>query len=267
MVSPLLGAGAALASQFIPNMKVWSLRNLDSDEVVQGQFEAQNVSEQITTTWAQHTSLNRENAISQFVHGNSDQVSFSSRFFKNNAFDTTPEEKLKKLKSWAKIDPSVRRPPILQFWVGDGHLTVDCYISGIAIDYGRPEMFGGLRDVTFNMSLNQFSSFSIDDEGVTDTIYVRAKERDYYELIAFYQYGNPLIGDIVRKDHPTLQRLDPGEIVKFPSIEGIRSKEVTQTSTALKTAFGKRDTPQKRLRIAFFESRSGSYVSHLLKLE
>lgn len=265
MVSPLIGVGASLASNFIPNMKVWVLTNLDSNESIQGQFEAEGLSEEISATWGKFTSINRQKPIQQFLHGNSDQVSFTARLFRNHALDETPKKKLDKLKSWVRIDPSVRRPPILQFSVGDGHLTKNCIIVGISSRYGRPDYFGGLRSVEFTMALEEFSTFSLEDEEETDTRYARAKDGQYYELLAYYEYGDPLVGDIIRKDHPQLQRLQTGDIVKLPSIEGIRDKEVTQTSIPLKTGFGKKDTPQKRLRIQFFESRSGSYVSHLLQ--
>lgn len=267
MVSPLFGVGASLASNLIPNMKVWRLSNLDSNEVLEGQFEAEGLSEEVSTSWAQFTSLNRQNPILQFVHGNADTLSFTGRLFRNNALDSSPQDKLDKLKLWSRIDSSVRRPPILQFSVGDGHVSINCVIVGISIRYSRPDFFGGLRDVTFNVSLLQFSTFSLDDEEQTDTRYARASERDYYEMLAYKEYGNPILGDIIRKDHPDKQRLQPGDIVKLPSIEGIRDKEVTQTSTILKTAFGKRDTAQKRLRLSFFDKRSTSYVSHLLQAQ
>lgn len=265
MVSPLLGAGAALATSLIPNAKIWNLQNLDSGETLQGQFEPQGLSEEIGTNWGQFTSLNRGKPILQFLNGNADQVSFQGRFFRNNALDTSPEDKLNKLKSWARIDNDLRRPPVLQFWVGDGHVTINCVIVGMSTNYGRPDFFGGLRDVGFTLNLLEFTPYALDDEIQTDTRYARAKERDYYELLAFKEYGNPLVGDLIRKDHPELQRLDPGDIVRLPSIEGIRGRTVTQTSVPLKTAFGKKDTAQKRLRLAVFDRKSESYVSHLLQ--
>lgn len=265
MVSPLLGAGAALATQFIPNAKIWNIQNLDSGQVLQGQFEAQGVGEQINPNWGQFSSLNRAHPIFQFLNGQADQTAFTGRLFKNNALDTTPELKLGMLKSFAKVDDTLRRPPILRFWVGDGHLSINCIITSLSISHRRPDFFGGLRDVSFNVSLLEFTPFSLEDERQDDTRYARARERDYYELLAFHEYGNPLIGDIIRKDHPELQRLQPGDIVRLPSIEGVRGQEVTQRSIPLKTAFGKKDTAQRRLRLEFFDLRSTSYVSHLLQ--
>lgn len=265
MVSPLLGAGAALATSLIPNAKIWNLQNLDTGQVVQGQFEPQGTSKEIASNWAQFTSMNRGKPILQFLNGAADQASFQGRFFRKHGFDDSPEKKLQTLESWARIDGALRRPPVLQFWVGDGHLMINCVLIGMSVQYGVPDRFGGLRDVTFTMRLLEFTPFSLDDEVQTDTRYARAKERDYFELLAFKEYGNPLIGDVIRKDHPKIQSLEPGDTVKLPSIEGVRGKKVTQTSVPLKTAFGRKDTAQKRLRLAFFDLRAESYVSHLLQ--
>lgn len=264
MVSPLLSAGAAAATTFIPNFKVWQMRNLDSGQVLQGQFEPENVTRDVGANWGQFTSLNRQNPILQFLNGAQQQVSFDGRFFRDHALDSSPEVKLDMLISWTKIDSSLRRPPIVQFWVGDGHLQMNCVITGITSRYGRPDFFGSLRDVVFSVSLLEFTTYSIDDAEQTDTRYARARERDYFELLAFEEYGNPLIGDVIRKQHPRLQNLLPGDIVRLPSIEGVRTVQVTQTSIPLKTAFGRKDTPQRRLRLQFFDKRSGAYTSHLL---
>lgn len=263
MVSPLLSASAASATRFIPNFKIWNLRNLDTGQTLQGQFEAQNVVRELGANWGQFTSLNRQHPILQFLTGSAEKVSFEGRFFRNHALDTSPEVKLDMLASWTKIYDAVRRPPVLQFWVGDGHVMINCVITGIGVSYKRPDFFGGLRDCTFTVSLLEFSTFSIDDEQEVNTRYARARDRDYYELLAFEEYGNPMLGDVIRKDHPKLQALESGDIVRLPSIEAVRVVTVTQTSIPLKTAFGRKDTPQKRLRLQFFDKRAGAYVSHI----
>jgi hypothetical protein len=266
MVSPLLSglsAGAAVATQFIPNLKVWNLKNLDSGQTIQGQFEAENVRREVAVNWGQFTSLNRQNPILQFLNGAADRVSFDGRLFSKSALDSSPHDKLDLLISWTKIDPALRRPPIVQFWIGDGHMTLNCVIVGISTQYERPDFFGGLRDCTFSVSLLEFSTFSLDDAEEVDTRYAHARERDYFELLAFQEYGNPMIGDVIRKQHPALQSLATGDIVRLPSIEGVRSTPITQTSIPLKTAFGRKDTPQRSLRQQFFDKRSGNYVSHL----
>jgi hypothetical protein len=266
MASPLLTtstAAAATATRFIPNFKVWNLHNLDSGEILQGQFEAENVGRDIETNWGQFTSLNRQNPILQFLNGSADKVSFDGRFFRNHALDSTPDQKLDLLIAWTRIVPWLRRPPILQFWVGDGHMMMNCVVTNVKLTYARPDFFGGMRDVAFSVSLLEFTPFSLDDAEQTDTRYARARDRDYFELLAFEEYGNPMIGDVIRKMHASLQSLEPGDVVKLPSIEGVRSKQVKQTSIPLQSGFGREDTPQRRLRLQFFQKRSNKYVSHL----
>lgn len=264
MVSPLIGQGIALATKLLPNSKTWFLENLDSGEVLQGQFEPNNSALDVTVYWAAQTALNRGNSILQFLNGGDDTINFEARLFKENGFSLSPEEKLSKLISWARIDPSVRRPPVLHFYVGDGHQSMNCVITGIGgISYGRPDAFGALRDVSFSVSLLRFVPFSLDDTGETDTRYARAKDRDYHELLAQQEYGNPMLGVVIQQAHPDQQNMKDGDVVKLPSIEGVRNKQIMPRSISLGTAFGRKDTAQRRNRIFFFDLRSASYVSHV----
>lgn len=262
MVSPLLSAGAAAATTLIPNFKIWQMKNLDTGELLQGQFEPTNVSRDVGANWGQFTSLNRQNPIMQFLNGAQETLSFDGRFFRDHALDKSPKLKLEQLISWTKINDKVRRPPVLQFWVGDGHIQMNCVIAGVTATYQRPDFFGELRDVGFSIQLLEFTTFSIDDAKEVDTRYAHARERDYFELLAYEEYGNPMIGDVIRKQHPQLQSMEPGDIVKLPSIDGVRTVKVTQTSIPLKTAFGRKDTAQRELRLQFFDKRSSTYVSH-----
>lgn len=266
MVSPLIGQGVAAATLLLPNFKAWFLHNLDTQEILEAQFEPEELTEEVGANWAQHTALNRGNAILQFLNGSNDTGSFKGTFYKQHAFDDTPLKKLQKLKSWARPNSSVRRPPVLLFHVGDGHVEMNAVITGITgIRYGRPDAFGGLREVEFNVQLLRFEPFSLDDTGETDTRYARAKDRDYYELLAQQEYGDPLIGDVIRKQHPDQAQLEDGDVVRLPSIEGVRGTRVEQTSIQLRTAFGRKDTPQRRLRLEFFDLRNVSQVSHILQ--
>lgn len=260
---PGVGAGIALAQQIVPSLRTWWLENLDTGEKIRGQFEPSNASRVVAAKWAQNTALNRENAILQFLQGSNDTHQFSGMFFKQSVAHPSPEKALEKLISWARIDPAIRRPPIVRYWLGDGHVSVDAVITGISnIVYGRPDRLGMLRQVSFTVDLLKFQPFSLDDTGATDTRYARAKQGEYYEFLAFQEYGNPMIGDVIRKDHPKQPTLVEGDVVKLPSIEGVRGKTIQQTSVPLKTSFGRRDTPQRRLRLFFFELRSKPRVSH-----
>jgi hypothetical protein len=273
-----LGQGLAIGASLLPNFRVWNMRNLDTNEVLQGQFEAVAATENVAVNWEQHTALNRSNSILQFVNKENDTLSFGARFYRDSITgdpllggapligDGNPLGKLAVLKKWTEPDPGLRRPPILEFWVGDGHIQMTCVIVNLTdIVYGRPDFFGGFRDVTLTIDLLKFSTFSLDDEGETDTRYAHAKDRDYYELLAYQEYGNPMLGDVIRKQHPDQPLLEQGDIIRLPSIEGVRNQEITQRSLQLKGGFGRKSTPQKTLVQGFFSKRSTSYVSHVLQ--
>lgn len=265
MVSPLIGQGVAIATKFIPNLRTWFLENLDTSQVIQGQFAPQTTNENVGANWATHTTLGRDNNIIQFLNNAPPNISFEGLFYRDAATDSDPNEKLAELKSWARVNASVRRPPVLHFYVGDGHVGMTSVIHSITnIAYERPDVFGRLRSVSFRVELLKYTHFSLDDEGVKDTRYARAKERDTYELLAQREYGNPLLGDYIRKLHPKQPTLTTGATVRLPSIERVRTQRVAQTSIPLRTGFGQRDTPQRALRLQWFTRRSASKVSHIV---
>lgn len=250
----------------------WYLRNEDSGETIEGQFAPTNLTRDVGNNYAQHTALNRGKTIIQYLNSKNDTLVFTAGFYAVNALGGTGifgtdsiEENLEKLISWAKRDPDLQRPPIVTFWIGNGHLEQLSVIDSITgITYGEPTILGDLREVTFTINLLQYEEFSIDDEESFDTRYHRARERDYYEALTQREYGNPLIGDVIRKRHPTQPNLVPGAIVKLPSIEGIRTIRVEPTSIALETGFGRKETPQRTLRLDMFDRRNRTYVSHVV---
>jgi len=111
----------------------------------------------------------------------------------------------------------------------------------------------------------QFVPFSIEDEREGETRFAVTRERDSYEMLALQEYGNPLLGDFVRKEHPTQQALQPGDIVRLPSIETARKQRITQKSLQLQGAYSRKDTLQRQLRLEFFELRSKKKTSHALQ--
>lgn len=254
-----IGIGATLLSKFV-NAKTWTLINLDTNEVLQGQFPPDGNTESVGASYAEINGLNRQHPILQFIGGESDKVTLQARFYKRDLSDDSPVDKIKVLKSWARRDAKTRRPPILVFALGGGDLQLDqCVLEGVRdIQYSPPDLIGGVRQIRFSLELKRYKPFDPEATQVTDTRYARAKDGDYYEFLAQQEYGDPLIGDVIRKLHPTQLLLEPGNIVKLPSIEGVRKTRVTQTSIALKTAFGRKDTPQRRLRILKFQERAAS---------
>lgn len=246
---------------------VWFLQNVQNAERLEGQFPALNVVREVKNNWAKHTSISRVNSIIQFLNGESDTLSVQIRLYARDALFNRVEADLKKLEEWAKADALYgNKPPVLSFWIGDGHLFMDCVIESLSgITYGVPGFQGAPRDITLTINFIAYKPFGLNDQGTFETRYHRTSERDYYELLTQREYGDALMGDVIRKRHPTQPNLQVGDIVKLPSIEALRRTKVEPTSIALQTAYGKKDTPQRRLRLAMFESHNRSYVSHVIK--
>lgn len=250
------------------SLDVWNLQNLQNAERLEGQFPPISVTRELGNEWAAHTAISRDNAILQFLHGKQETLSVQVRLYARDAVFNNVDNDLKKLEEWRKPDSLYgNRPPTLSFWLGDGHLFLDCIIDSLSgITYARPTSQGAPRDITLTINLKAYKKFSLNDTGNFETRYNRTKERDYYELLTQREYANPLMGDIIRKRHPDQPNLQVGSIVKLPSVEAIRSQRVEQTSIALQTAYGRKDTPQRALRLQAFENHNVTYVSHVIKV-
>lgn len=253
---------------FLPTFRSWNIINTDTFQFIQGQFEPVDgtLTKEVTTKYAEHVSLNRQNPIIQFLSGTADVVSFQARLFNGHLLDFTAEEQLTLLELWTKRDSFKGRPPIIEFWVGDAHLelTSAVIVSLSGITFGRPTFFGGLREVSLQINLKQYKEFNLDDEESFETRFHRSRARDYYELLTEREYKNPLVGDVIRKRHPTKPNIQTGDLIKLPSFTAIRKDRVEQKSVPLKTGTGRKDTAQRALRLRMFDLRNRPFVSHII---
>lgn len=248
------------------NFRSWFLQNLDTFQIFQAQFEPEGLTREIVSNYAEHTALNRKTPILQFLNKQAETITFQATLWRRDVAFNTVEDDFALLQSWVEPDEAFNnRPPLLLFWVGDGHVQLECVMTGLTgVTYDRPTFGGGVRKITFNVNLKQYQEFSLDSGGLFETRYHIAKERDYYELIAQREYGDPLKGDIIRKRNPTLPNMQLGDRIPFPAIEAIRRDRVETKSVALESAYGKRITPQKQLRLDMFDRRNRPYVSHII---
>ena len=221
---------------------------------------------EISSNYASHTALGRANPILQFLNRNAETVSLSATLFRQDVARNTVEEDFALLQTWTEPDDAFNnRAPVLSFYVGDGHVQIDCVLEALTgVTYDRPTLTGGVRKIVFNVNLKQYQEFSLESTKATDTRFHITKERDYYELVAQREYGDPLKGDIIRKRNPTKPNMQVADRIPFPAIAGIRLERVTQTSLALATAYGKRTSPQKTNRLGIFDRRNLPFVSHIV---
>lgn len=232
---------------------------------IQGQFPAQEVTRKIASKYSSGAALNQDVPFRQYIAGEIDTITFNAIFFKHDMLFGEPEKAVKTLASWVKRDTDLARPPICSFSVGDGHISMgSCTIDSVQETYLQPTFLGKMHHVTCAITLSRYQAYSLEGEEPGETRYHRAKARDYYEMLTWREYRSAEMGDIIRKRHPDQQNLQVGDIVKLPSVEAIRTERIEQTSETFKTAFGKKETPQRTLRIYMVEQRNEPFVSHLV---
>jgi len=247
----------SLISAFATN---WLIANQDTDEVIEGDFEAQDVSRSVSSTFTEHFSLSRQSPITQFLHGNVTTLSFTGRFFVDpailsitglpfagpvpallgktpgNRYSLRPSEKMSKLEAWAGVDPELQRPPVVLFSIGNGELSQISLIEQISdIRYDRPMLTGEIRGCTFTVHLRQFIPFDMEkaSQPPPESRWHHTRTGDYYELIAESEYGFPLLGDVVRKRNADKSIIHEGDTIKFPSLGAIQNTSVVPRSIAL----------------------------------
>ncbi len=248
---------------------VWYLRNEDTipKQIIQGQFPAEDLIEDTSNNYAVHNSLNRQRPILQFLNGNVDTVSFRATLLNTNAFIGDVEKDLETLKKWKTRDEKLGRPPILSFWVGDGKVkNTSCVISSLSgITYDKVTRLGALRRIVLTVNLMKYEPYSLESNLLGETRYHRAAKRDYYEMLTFYEYGSPIMGDIIRKRHPTKQNIQVGDVIKLPSKYTLRKEIIEPKSIVLQNVNTKKTSPQRTVYLETLESRNRNYVSHVIK--
>lgn len=244
-------------------LESWFLANDEKGEEFQGQFPPKNVTHNVGATYGEAFTLNRQNAILQFLHGDSDTITFAARLFAETAIvDLLKPYQM--LVSWARRDPDLLRPPVLLFYIGNATVAMTCVIESLGgIVYHDFRDDGSPRDITFQITLRQYVPYSLESTE-SDTRYHLAKTHDYYEWLAQREYGDPMLGVTIRQNHPTKPILSVGDMVVLPSRSTMRKTTASAKSIVLRTAYGRKDTPQRDLRIEVFDRLNRSFVSHIL---
>ena len=244
---------------------VWNLRNLDERADISGQFPAEDPVLNLSNTYGQHTSLNRQNPIVQFLHGDADTFSFTARFYAIHGGDRTPTKMIATLESWRLRDATLARPPRVAFTFGNIIPFPEAVITSISnISYSEPKPDGDIREVSCQVNLLRYTKFSLDNTPEPETRYYRAKQGDYYEMLAWLEYSAPLLGDALRKDHPEKSLLQEADIVRLPSYGAIRGTTITTTSIPLWRSYTTKDTAQRRLRQDEFERHDRDFTSGVI---
>lgn len=261
-------AGQLLNQLMARKVHRWVLKNVDTQEKLEGQFGPVNPTEiPGNPTYAEHTSLNRDKPIVMFTHGTADSFSFGVEFFAVNEDDDSPEQKIAVLKSWIKRDADLARPPIVTFWIGDNKLAFGPAVIaslGEIKYYDPPKHGGGVRALSTAVTLRAYTAWKLESTPAPETRYHRVKEGEYFEMLAWIEYKTPMLGVEIRRRNPEMLDLSAGDTVPLPSAEAIRTVSIQPSSITFKDTQTTKPSPQKDLRAEGFDRRGGDYISGIL---
>ena len=228
------------------NFRTWWIRNTDTGDMIQGQFEPEDLQHNVGSRYSTHYAQGRAHPITQFLGGELETVSFTATVYAEHIIQNGVEVP-ETLIEWAQKDRVLDRPPILEFWVGDGFIAMPCLLEPVQLTYFHPREFGRSRGAKIRISLRRFDDYKLDEKQNFDTRYHRVSSFDYYEMLAFREYKNPIWGVLLAQDHPKLRTLQLGDTVRLPSAPGLRLRRVEPKSTVFSGLDRRGATPRHEL--------------------
>jgi hypothetical protein len=191
-----------------PVAKLWVLSDLDRNEDVVGQFIPQDVTKTVSGSIAHGAVTGGQHPILQWVAGDVEIVTFRAKLWAADSTDLTVEDRLERLEGLVKRAADLGRPPVCAFsWGFLGTLTLDCLVKslgGVTYDEVRPD--GSLRGASLTITLERYEApeLTITDPSVPEkfTRVRRARRGDTYESVALEEYGDALLGVLLRQLNP-----------------------------------------------------------------
>lgn len=243
----------------------WSLFSLDTYEEFEGQFPLETATQEAGAHYEDAWTLNRQEPISQWIHGIAEQWSFTAKLRQLDSSDDL-RSRIAWLLGTVTKDDTLGRPP-LYVWTW-GSIDVTCYIThlgGIEYKMASPNQDGqGLpKEATFQVTLRKYKPYDIKvtdpNEPFRDTLYVNAKIGQTYEALAAAQYGDPDWGDLLRRRSPGVPFLLAGTVVALPKAERFYDADLEPESAPLL-----RTDEGLEARQAIYALRGASKVSYVI---
>lgn len=215
----------------------WRIKNLDTGKVILPQFPlADGIKVGIGGTLVEQDRFGFQDAITNWVKGKVRTITFEAMLFartKDEGLDV--QDLLDMFEELAVQNSDLGRPPICEFSYGTV-LSETVLVESIdpsivsTLDSGEP------REVRLSFALKRYKPFSqrpLDPTKPTKESFllVASQAEQSYEQIAKRYYGDPLLGDRLRKRHPESPFAPSvGQVVKVPSRGVILTEVVRPTS-------------------------------------
>lgn len=198
----------------------WSIKNLDTGELHLPPYPIDGpVRISIGGEVVDQTRFGMQDAITQWISGRVREISFTSTLFAEHA-DVDISWWFDDYTKLSEEDPSLGRPPIcvwtLGSWMQEMVLVVGVDPQILQREDGLPQRI----DLTFTLKrYKPFSQMQIDPTKQPKESYylVVTRAEANYEALARRYYGQPLLGDRLRKRHPEEpMRPEAGSKISIP---------------------------------------------------
>lgn len=217
----------------------WRLRNLDTNELLLPPFPLgdEGVSISVGGNVVIQSRFGFQDPVIQWTGGKVKTFTFRAQLYSRDTSDDVRAQ-LKRFEALAIKDDTLGRPPVVLFTYGRV-INEIVLIENVDPQITKLRSDGEPREVFLSFTMHRYKPFrqqQIDPTKPTKESYqLRASAAlKTYEAIALKHYGNPLLGDRLRKRHPD-RPLTPevGKLVKVPAREVIGSEVVQPAFHAL----------------------------------
>lgn len=248
--------------------KTWKLTGIDAgfEKEFEGQFLAQDMEETVGAFLGETTTINKAAPDFQWIRGEAEKFSFTTRLWASNSLKNVKQQ-VNLLKSFARRDPTLKRAPKFLFSAGT-EISFTCFVRGVRFRYDELRIDGSLRGAVVDLELQVIEDKAVGNAATSLASQIKfaagivvgavgiaaqvkrlikipggslhtvgrtlvVKEGQTFESIAAIEYGNALLGDILRRAQPEIANLKAGDKVSLVEPSEIIQIPVTQQSIAL----------------------------------
>src|SRR3990172_3389398 len=232
---------------------------------IQFQFQPQGPVLNEAASWVSANAQGRDHPILQFARGQQTTITFEAKLFAETITDNI-QDKLDALRASSKQLAPFGRPPVWIFvWGSIIHETVVVESVG-NIRYDAIRQDGSARGVFFAITLLKYVPYDIQltdpNAPLGGTFFTRARDGDLWEDVALREYGDPLMGDLLRRRNPDLAEPgdEPVRVLSLPPASTLRLEVIEPVSIPLR-----RTTAGLALRQSVYESRGATRPSAIVR--
>lgn len=248
--------------------KTWKLTGIDAgfEKEFEGQFLAQDMEETVGAFLGETTTVNKGAPDFQWIRGEAEKFSFTTRLWASNSFKNIKQQ-INLLKSFARRDPNLKRAPKFLFSAGT-EISFTCFVRGVRFRYDELRIDGSLRGAVVDLELQVIEDKAVGNAATSLASQIKfaagivvgavgiaaqvkrlikipggslhtvgrtivVKEGQTFETVAAIEYGNALLGDILRRAQPEIANLKAGDKINLVEPSEIIQIPITQQSIAL----------------------------------